>query len=136
LGETVQGLIRILLAPYLQEGSERFSISGDDVAVGPTSATALALVLHEQATNAVKYGTLSTEVGHVAISGRSVSKAYHITWEERGGPPLNGPPERKGFGTQMAARSVAGQLGGSLDYHWAPEGLRLRVTVPEANLLL
>jgi two-component sensor histidine kinase len=94
------------------------------------------LVLHEQATNAVKYGALSTDDGHVTITGRCQADMYLITWQERNGPPVNGPPERKGFGTQMAARSVAGQLGGKLDYDWAPEGLTLQVIVPAANLLL
>src|SRR5918995_1377113 len=99
-GETVQGLMRVLLAPYLQKGSERISIAGDDAPVGPTSATALALVLHEQATNAVKYGSLSNEAGRVSLTGSKANDSYVLTWQERGGPPMSGPPERKGFGTQ------------------------------------
>ena len=123
-GETVQGLMRVLFAPYLQKGGERISMAGDDVPIGPASATALALVLHEQATNAVKYGALSNEGGQVRLTGKREDGSYVLTWQERGGPPVNEPPERKGFGTQMTARSVVGQLGGSLTYDWARRASR------------
>jgi two-component sensor histidine kinase len=125
----------VLLAPYLQKGSERISVAGDDVPIGPASATALALVLHEQATNAVKYGALSNEAGRVSLTGSKANDSFVLTWQERGGPSVSGPPERKGFGTQMTTRSVVGQLGGSLTYDWDPEGLTMRLSVPEATLL-
>ena len=134
-GETVQGLMRVLFAPYLQEGGERISMAGDDAPVGSASATALALVLHEQATNAMKYGALSNEGGQVRLTGTREDGSYVLLWRERGGPPVKEPPERKGFGTQMTARSVVGQLGGSLSYDWAHEGLTMRVCVPSAALL-
>jgi two-component sensor histidine kinase len=133
--ETVQGLMRVLLTPYLQNGSERITIGGDDVPIGPASATALALVLHEQATNAVKYGALSTEAGQVRITAAREVEHFVLEWQELGGPPITGVPERKGFGTQMATRSVVGQLNGSLNYDWKPGGLTLRLSVEAANLL-
>ncbi len=111
-GETVLGLMRLLLAPYRIGGRAQFIIDGEDVPLGAKSATALALVVHEQATNAVKYGALSTETGMVRLTGERDGDLYRLTWEEMGGPPVAGAPDRKGFGTQMAARSAAGQLGG------------------------
>ncbi len=60
---------------------------------------------------------------------------FVLEWKELGGPPIRGTPERKGFGTQMATRSVVGQLNGSLTYDWAPGGLTLRLSVAAANLL-
>jgi two-component sensor histidine kinase len=83
----------------------------------------------------VKYGALSNEAGQVCLTGKRENDSYVLTWQERGGPPVSGPPERKGFGTQMTARSVVGQLGGSLTYDWDPDGLTMRLSVPDKTLL-
>ena len=109
-------------------------IEGDDVEVGDSSATALALIMHEQATNAMKYGGLSTQGGSVSLTGRREGAAYTLTWAERGGPTVTAPPTRQGFGTVLAQRSVAGQLDGTLEQDWAPDGLVMRLVVPVDNL--
>jgi len=132
--QTVLGLMRLLMAAYVENGRERVAISGDDVAIGERAATALALIMHEQATNAVKYGGLSQAGGQVALTGRHVDGRYTLIWSESGGPPVTAPPSRKGFGTVLAERSVAGQLDGLLDHDWAPEGLVMRLDVPVDNL--
>jgi PAS domain S-box-containing protein len=131
---TVQGLMRVLLEPYLQDGRERIAIEGADAAIGEKSASALALIMHEQATNAVKYGALSTESGRVTLEGEQNGGTYTLTWMEHGGPPVAGAPSRQGFGTLMAARSVAAQLSGRLEHEWAPEGLRVRLSAPLSRL--
>src|SRR3982750_2999505 len=77
-GETVLGLMRVLLAPYRQGGRERFVIEGEDVPLGAKSATALALIIHEQATNAVKYGALSTAKGIVRLTGGREGALYRL----------------------------------------------------------
>lgn len=133
-GQSVLGLMRLIMAAYAQEGRERIRIAGDDTAVGDRSATALALIMHEQATNAVKYGSLSGEDGTVTLTGRLVDGIYGLAWVESGGPPVTGAPTRRGFGTVLAERSVAGQLDGTLDHDWTPEGLVMRLAVPAANL--
>jgi two-component sensor histidine kinase len=127
--------MRVLLAPYRQGGRERFVIEGEDVPIGAKSATALALIMHEQATNAVKYGALSVETGMVRLAGERDGDTYRLTWEEVGGPAVAGVPEREGFGTQMAARSAAGQLGGTITHDWAPGGLRITLSMGTENLL-
>jgi PAS domain S-box-containing protein len=132
--QTVQGLLRALLAPYLEDRQARFRVEGDDVPVGASAATALALIVHEHATNAVKYGALSQEGGHVHVSTEQVGDELILTWRERGGPAVPGPPEREGFGTLMAARSVAGSLNGTIVYDWAPTGLMVRLAMPVAAL--
>lgn len=132
--ETVMGLMRTLLEPYLQKDRERVAISGDDVPIGSRSATSLALIMHEQATNSVKYGALSNETGQVMLRGERKDETYHLTWQETGGPRVNGAPERQGFGTVLAARSVAGQLGGGISHDWAPDGLTVRLQLPVDNL--
>ena len=133
-GQTLLGLMRLIMAAYEQEGRDRVVIDGDDVPVGERSATALALIMHEQATNAVKYGGLSTEAGMVSLTGRIDGDTYHLTWAEAGGPAIAHSPTRRGFGTVLAERSVAGQLDGSLEHEWAPDGLIMRLRVPVANL--
>ncbi len=133
-GQTLLGLMRLLMAAYAQDGRDRIVIRGDDVPVGDRSATALALIMHEQATNAVKYGALSAEEGAVLLTGQLDDGRYTLTWAESGGPSVTGPPTRQGFGTVLAERSVAGQLDGTLVHDWAPGGLVMRMTVPMANL--
>lgn len=133
-GRSMFGLLRLLLRPYAEAGQERFSIEGEDIAIGEGTATALALILHEQATNAVKYGALSNDIGRIRISGARDGGSYTLVWEEQGGPPITHSPERQGFGTVLAARSIAGQLEGLLDRRWLPEGLLMRMVVPISNL--
>jgi two-component sensor histidine kinase len=128
-------LANSLLTSARQRLHDRFDIAGDDAPIGGNAATALALIIHEQATNAVKYGALSTDVGRIRIEGRRSEDSYRITWSESGGPVVPGPPQRLGFGSRMAIRSSTEQLGGGIEHEWAPEGLVIRLAVPLANLV-
>jgi two-component sensor histidine kinase len=132
--QKVHGLLRLLLAPYLSEGRERVQITGSDVPLGPESATALALCLHEQATNAVKYGALSVEGGKILVKCAQDQEEFRLTWQEAGGPAVKGPPSRRGFGTVLAARSIENQLGGELAHSWEPAGLIMTLKVPVETL--
>lgn len=132
---TLSGLVTSILSPYaLPSGSERFRFTGPDLEVGGRAATALALILHEQATNAAKYGALSEVGGMVAITVEAAGEAVALSWEERGGPPVESEPTRRGFGTAMAARSVAAQLGGRIHHAWERSGLRVRIETTRAAL--
>ncbi|MCJ2070195.1 PAS domain S-box protein [Methylobacterium sp. J-030] len=133
-GQTVLGLMRLIMAAYEEGGQARVAISGDDTEIGERTATALALIMHEQATNAMKYGGLSTKEGGVSLSGLREAGRYTLTWREAGGPPITAAPTRKGFGTVLAERSVAGQLDGVLEHDWTPGGLLMRLSVPIENL--
>jgi PAS domain S-box-containing protein len=131
---TVFSLLRALLAPY-GDGADRFLFEGEDLPTDDRAATALALLFHELATNAAKYGALSTPYGRVRVTGRCEPDAvYALTWDEHGGPPVAGPPERTGFGTRLADLSAKAQLGGELERRWAREGLCVRLRVPAARL--
>jgi PAS domain S-box-containing protein len=133
--QTVHGLLALLLEPYLEGGAHRVRISGADAALGPESATALALCLHEQATNAAKYGALSVDGGQVVIScDHTAEDRFRLVWQELGGPPVKGPPERQGFGTTLATRSIRGQLGGTIAYDWRETGLVMTLQVPASSL--
>jgi PAS domain S-box-containing protein len=132
--QSVLGLLELLLSPYAQGRANRIVVRGADASLGSGSATALALCLHEQATNAMKYGALSVPTGRIAIETAIADGAFHLRWREEGGPPVAGAPERQGFGTVLAARSIAGQLGGTLHHDWRPDGLAMDLSVPLDNL--
>jgi PAS domain S-box-containing protein len=132
--QSVLGLLDTLLAAYREEGRNRIAISGRDASTGVHAATALALLIHELATNAVKYGALSTPSGTVALTCEESEDAYVIVWQERGGPPVEGPPTRKGFGTLMSERAAAAQLGATITHSWDPAGLSVRIAVPHHRL--
>jgi PAS domain S-box-containing protein len=131
--QTTHGLFATLLAAYRAE-SDRIHVDGCDAPVGVRAATALALVVHELATNAVKYGALSTETGTVSISCTEESDAYSIIWRERGGPAVAGAPERSGFGTLMSQRTATAQLRAKVVHDWDPSGLTVTITMPRAEL--
>ncbi|TPG51828.1 PAS domain S-box protein [Roseomonas nepalensis] len=135
---TVHGLLSALLAPYGDGGKGRVTIEGEDRSIGYAVANALALALHEQATNAVKYGALSRPEGRLRVvtvtEGMGAEAVFRLDWTETGGPPVAGPPTRTGFGTTLAARSLASQVRGRMVHDWRPEGLALRVELPEASL--
>lgn len=125
----LHGLLRELLDPYRSDEGDRVVISGDDVAIDDRGATPIALVIHELATNSAKYGSLSTPQGRLAITVARNGDMLTIDWRESGGPTVNGPPIRTGFGTHLAELSVGRQLGGAIARDWQPEGLRVTITL-------
>jgi PAS domain S-box-containing protein len=122
-GSTVHGLLRTLLAPYDSLEGSRLVIAGCDAALGPGAATGLALVIHELATNASKYGALSRPGGRVEISCDSADGAFSLRWREIGGPPIAGAPDHAGFGSTLSRRVAAGQLGAEIRQEWHRDGL-------------
>lgn len=135
---TLGNLLTTVLAPYrgesILDGKPRIAITGCDVPIGSFAATALALTLYELATNAVKYGALSRPEGKVSVSCRVDGGAVELTWAERGGPPVEGPPTKEGFGSMLARRTFAADLGGAMNADWRPDGLVLTLTAPLSRL--
>jgi PAS domain S-box-containing protein len=127
-------LIEAVLEPYQQAGSTRVSIKGPDVRVGSNTTTSLALVLHELATNAAKYGCLSNAGGQLLIHWQLAGDDVDLHWTETGGPPIKETPSFEGFGSQLSQRSIAGQLGGSLIREWRSEGLSVHMSMPLGRL--
>lgn len=113
-------LLAVLLAPY--DESEAFSgrirVAVPRMGVGEQSATTLALVVHELATNSLKYGALSVDSGMLDISGENADNEICIVWTERGGPATD-PQRGEGYGSKLLNRSVSGQLGGSIRTDWS-----------------
>jgi two-component sensor histidine kinase len=82
----------------------------------------------------MKYGALSAPGGFVEIDCAEAGDRFELRWTERGGPPVERGPDREGFGSLLARRSVTGDLGGSLETDWARDGLEIRVSVPSERL--
>lgn len=118
-------LLSVLLAPYDDQGafSGRIRVAVPRMGVGERTATALAMVFHELATNSAKHGALSSETGALDISGLSDDEVLTLVWAETGGPPILEVPTLSGFGSRMVVMYLTGQLGGSIEYDWQPTGL-------------
>lgn len=132
VGVTVQGLIETLLRPYRETGDERLSITGADASIDDRSATPIALLFHELATNSAKYGALSHRDGSVSVAMSLDEGELAIDWKESGVSVV--PPEREGFGSRLIALSVEGQLSGKLTRLWESDGLRVSVRIPTRSL--
>jgi two-component sensor histidine kinase len=102
--------------------------------VGQAAATGLALVIHELATNSMKYGALSVPTGTLDLSSASDGGAIVLTWLERGGPAVTPPSGAEGFGSKLLRRSVTGQLGGSIEHDWSEGGLIVTLRMDRASV--
>jgi len=131
---SLQGMLAELFSPYAVDGKARVIVGGDDPPIDDRSATPLALAFHELATNAAKYGALSTVDGAVAVDIRVRGDAVVIGWTETGGPPIEADPVQDGFGSQLVEISAVRQLGATIERDWRRDGLALVLTVPTAVL--
>jgi two-component sensor histidine kinase len=121
----VHDVVRSTLEPHLQADPGRFSIEGPAIAISADAALALNMALYELATNAVKYGALSTVQGRVGVAWRvdpDQSGFVLLTWTETGGPPVESPG-RPGFGARLLEQAFAAE-GGSAKLGFAPDGVR------------
>ena len=130
-------LVSVLLAPYEDRArlDERIRVSVPRIGVKESAAMALALVFHELATNSVKYGALSTEAGMLDVSAVVIDDEVKIVWTESDGPPVKQPDKTEGFGSALVRMSVAGTLGGAIDYDWDEKGLIVTLRVEYASLM-
>jgi two-component sensor histidine kinase/DNA-binding response OmpR family regulator len=131
-GADLGNLIDDELAPYRSGHADRLDISGPKVLLEPTKAQTLALALHELATNAAKYGALSSAAGKLKLRWELRDDALIIHWHETAGPETH-KPAITGFGTQIITGSIDRQLGGRTEFEWLPTGLRCTLTVPRGE---
>ncbi|TGD96165.1 PAS domain-containing protein [Methylobacterium nonmethylotrophicum] len=134
IAEVVEGA----LAVHRGGGTPRIRASGPDVRLAAKPALALALALHELATNAAKYGALSTETGSVDLRWHVVhadaAPRFCLTWSEQGGPPILSPPAHRGFGSRLIERSFAAEADGEVKLTYAPTGLVCRFEASLASM--
>jgi PAS domain S-box-containing protein len=132
-GADLTGLVEEELAPYRGERSvDRIETFGPAISLQPASAQTLTLALHELATNAVKYGALSSMAGRLKVSWELKPSTLVLHWEESGGPRVR-KPARLGFGTRIIVASVEGQLGGQARFQWGDGGLHCILTIPRGE---
>lgn len=131
-GACVSAVVQGALALH-DDTATRFRTSGPSLFIGPSAALMLALVLHELATNATKYGALSGAAGHVRVEwsvvGAGDAAEFRLAWTEQDGPPVT-PPDRKGFGSRLIERGVGGSR---VVIGYPPEGVTCTLRVPLAG---
>lgn len=132
--DTLRNLLERLITPYSGDGEARIAVSGDDAVIGRSASTAIALVVHELATNAVKYGALSVAEGAVRIDIASSAEDVRLRWVERGGPRLEAAPDRQGFGSVLVDRAARTQLAASMSFDWQSSGLSVTMAMPTERL--
>jgi len=121
-------LAELSLAPFAL-GADRVRLSGQEISIAPQIASAVGLVLHELATNAVKHGALSVVSGTVALSWHVENGQLNLTWRESGGPTVT-PPRHRGFGSVLIEQSIPYELGGSVALEFVSTGVHCAMTVP------
>lgn len=128
-GAELRVLLRGELAPFLG-ASQRVEIDGPPVFLRPAATQAIAMAIHELATNAVKHGALSVPNGTVLVSWEERDDVLRLRWVEAGGPAVAGPPVRRGFGSRVMDGTVRGQLGGRIAVFWERSGVICEMEVP------
>lgn len=119
------------LAPFQSADptSERTRIVGDDVELDPQTSLALAMAFHELASNAAKYGALSTESGRVCLHWRTEGGRLKLHWEEQDGPAV-GAPSHRGFGSRLIEKGLGRELKGDVVLKFEPAGVRCAIDLP------
>lgn len=128
-------LLSVLLSPYEDMGafSGRIRVAVPRMGVSDGAATTIALVIHELATNSLKYGALSVDEGILDVSGSTDEENVTIVWTERGGPVVQMPSRKEGYGSKLLLRSVS-SLGGSISYDWSPDGVVVVLSLNACHL--
>jgi PAS domain S-box-containing protein len=133
-GVEIEDLVRAQTAPFANLIGSRIFVRGLKLRLNAASAQAIGLALHELATNAGKYGALSTDKGHVEVRWGADSGTFTMSWVERDGPPVSAP-KRRGFGTIVMEAMAECSVDGAVDLEYAPSGVTWRLSCPAANAL-
>jgi two-component sensor histidine kinase len=128
-GARLDAIVRTSLHAHLGLDDGRVHFEGDDLRLRPKSAIALSMALHELATNAVKYGALSSEQGTIGVKWTLSDGRFRMQWRETGGPPVVAPPA-KGFGARMIEQGLSSELQGSARIDFQPGGVVCTIDAP------
>ncbi|OUD08523.1 histidine kinase [Marivivens niveibacter] len=131
---SLKQLIKCEFDAYSLQQTDRVEVTGPDAMITPNAFTTMALVLHEMATNSVKYGALFENRGQVQIDlSADANGGIVLNWVERGGPAVT-PPKRRGFGTMIIENSVPHELGGDADIDYKMMGVEARFRLPSTAI--
>jgi two-component sensor histidine kinase len=130
LGEVAHGVL-----DALTERRDAVRIAGPEVRLDPKTALSLSMAFHELGTNALKYGALSRPGGHVQLrwTADPPGGSLRLVWKEHGGPAVN-PPGRRGFGSRLLERGLAGELNGEVELRFEPDGVACAIRMPQPVL--
>ncbi len=138
-GALLKDVLQNELEPYQDTMGQRIRLRGPKINLQPSAVLALGLAVHELATNATKYGSLTVPEGKVhvmwAVASALNPPVLLVEWVESGGPLVT-PPERQGFGTKLIQRGLAQQLGGEIKLNFHPDGIRCVITFPIKNVMV
>lgn len=130
----VSGVVSSELAPYMAGHESHVEMSGPEIELAPNDALSLGLAIHELATNAAKYGALSSETGRIHVNWRLISpEIAEVHWREEGGPPVV-VPSKRGFGRDLLEKIVAHELRSEVELQFKPGGVECRLHVPVRKL--
>jgi PAS domain S-box-containing protein len=136
-GADILTVLNSALEPHSEPQMDRFRLRGPKIQLNPSAALSLALLVHELATNALKYGALSAPQGKVdliwTLTIDDQEPCLKLSWSEHGGPPVVAP-SRKGFGTRLITRGLAGDVGGKVQLDYDLTGVVCTLTAPLAEL--
>lgn len=118
------------------DGAQNADLSRLTLSIQDVLDTTIALIVHELATNSLKYGALSVDTGTLDVSCSAQNEAVTLIWTENGGPPVSAPTKAPGYGTRLIERSLAGALRASIAYDWETEGGDATLKIDPARLAL
>jgi two-component sensor histidine kinase len=137
IGADLRDVINDVIAPFRESSAHsRFSIEGPRIRIAPKAVITFSMALHELATNAVKYGALSSETGGVELSwgvSQDERQTFQLNWVERGGPPVE-MPRRRGFGSRLIEQGITQDIAGGVRLLFAREGLVCTFNAPLAEI--
>ncbi|HLW92069.1 MAG TPA: response regulator [Roseiarcus sp.] len=129
-GADFHTLVADELAPYRADHAGRIVTSGPPISLEPITAQTLALALHELATNAAKYGALSSSAGALNLTWEVRSGKLILRWSEVDAPSVRAPSASGGFGLKLISTSIEQQLAGTVSFDWTPRGLKCDIVIP------
>ena len=136
-GATIEALIFTQLKPFMDEPASRVDVAGPPITLAPEAAQNIGLALHELATNAIKFGALSSPGGHIVVrwelDDRQTPKRFRLSWQERGGPRVD-PPSYEGFGRKLLSHIAKGTPD-EVRLVFAPEGIAWSMECEEQLVL-
>ncbi len=132
---SLRALVEEVIKPHVDASDGRqLSVNGPEIWLGTDASTSLALIFHELATNAAKYGALSAFEGRVSITWEIVGSQLQLKWQEFVPDRTILPPQSNGFGSKLANSSVTGQLRGEISYDWRATGVEISFNLPVSEL--
>lgn len=127
----LKALIEQILEPHVDlNNGEQITIDGTHIEIGADATTSFALIFHELATNAAKYGALSSHTGELKINWNLTDEMMELNWLERVSGVVVTEPSATGFGMTLARSSATGHLGGTVGFEWYPDGMAATLKVP------